>query len=110
MRVELPSGGWVELRTKLKARDLFAVRQAVQLDTDEDGIRKVSVGIMDQMRNALLTRVILAWSFDERIPSENPDPEALHELEVDDYNALERAVSPLMDKVGFGQATGTTSA
>lgn len=106
-RVELPSGGWIEFRDQLKAVDRFAVQDAVMLEFRSEGNR-ASLGMVNDQRNALLGRIITAWSFDPvPIPSRNDFQAAdviLGELlDLDDYQALADAVQPLMEKI-----SGTT--
>lgn len=103
-RLELPSGAWVEYRTALKAADKFSVQDAIVLEYEDETRRKIRGGVTNQMRNALLTRIITAWSFDGvPVPSLNiAGADALGEiLDIDDYNALSDAVSDLLDKVAF---------
>jgi len=106
-RVELPSGGWVEYREQLKAIDRFAVQDAVFIDS-KDGNNRMSLGIGNDIRNALLGRIIIAWSFSGPTPAQLKDVAAAdvvigEALDLDDYNALSDAVQPLLDKI-----SGTT--
>jgi len=106
MRVELPSGGWVELRDRLKAADKFAVQDSIRLQI-EDGVQLFTGGIQNSMRNALLGRVITSWSFEGvPIPSQNIAGDDIigDTLDLDDYDALTKAVEPLMEKVSFSAA------
>ena len=108
-RVELPSGGWVEYRTSLKANDKFAVQDAIiiELPNSEDETRKVHGGTSNLMRNALLARIITAWSFEGiPVPSMNiAGVETIGDtLDIDDYNALAEAVEDLLTKVAFTSA------
>jgi hypothetical protein len=109
-RIELPSGAWVEYRDKLKAADKFAVQDSIRLSID-DGVQLVTGGIQNSMRNALLGRVISSWSFEGvPIPSQNiAGDEIIGELlELDDYDALSKAVEPLMEKVSFSAAANAS--
>ena len=102
MRVELPSGGWVEYREKLMAGDKFAVQDAISIEF-KDGTNRASMGLMNDQRNALLGRIITNWSFGQT-------PEQLKQLQaadvvignamdIDDYNVLAEEVDPLLNKV-----------
>lgn len=107
MRVELPSGGWVELRDALKAKDKHAVQAAVKFTIADGGRQEVSAGVQNDMQDALLGLIITAWSFAEScgwpIPAGNPGGTAiLGELDIDDYNALIDAVDPIYQKVRLG--------
>jgi len=108
MRIDLPSGAWVDIRDKLTADDRFAVQDAIQIDLEvaDNGqagtLRRISGGNVDKMRKALLGRVITGWSFAEQgmpIPSQNQaGAEIIGTLDIDDYGILADAVQPLMDK------------
>lgn len=105
-KVELPSGAWVEYRDSLKAADKFAVQDAVTLEFRESGNR-ASLGMVNDQRNALLGRIITAWSFQAAIPSQNSfqaaDVVIGDVMDIDDYNALADAIQPLMDKLSERQ-------
>lgn len=103
-RIDLPSGAWIEFRTNLKAADKMAVQDAVILEYDDSDKRKIRGGVTNTMRNALLTRIITAWSFEGiPVPSLNiAGAETIGEtLDIDDYNALAEEVTDLLDKVTF---------
>ena len=105
MRVDLPSGNWVELRDKLMAADRFAVQDSIVLTLTGNDRQEIGAGIQNRMRNALLGQIITGWSFDGYpIPSQN----ALAgidiigtTLDIDDYNFLAEQVQHLLDKVSF---------
>ncbi len=99
-KLDLPSGGWIEYREKLKAADKFAVQEAITVTISDDRSTDVTGGLQNKMRNALLKEIITAWSFPEPIPSD-PGGLDIGTIDLDDYNALESAVEPLMEKVGF---------
>lgn len=111
MRVELPSGNWVEVRDKLMAGDRFAVHDAVDFVITEGQQQRVSAGMLNQMRNALLTTVVTSWSFEgfmlpsqaRELNGETYDAGAFLGgiLDLDDYNELAKAVEPLMQKVSL---------
>jgi hypothetical protein len=102
MIVELPSGAKVTMRDKLTAKDKFAVQKAITLNIDTaTGMQAVTAGVVNDQRNALLTRVIESWTVEGvGIPSQQED--ALDELDIDDYLELCRAVEPLLNKVVSG--------
>jgi hypothetical protein len=113
MRVDLPSGGWVEYRDNLLAQDRFDVQEAATVNI-ADGTRQVisPLGMLNAQRNALLAKVITNWSLAEEkgipIPANNPGGAEIlgTALDLDDYNALEAAIEPLFDRVR-GQGGGT---
>ena len=105
-KIDLPSGGWVEYRDALKASDRFAVQEVahVQLGAGNDDKRTAAfLAMQNDMRNALLGRIITGWSFPAPIPSLNSfqaaDVVIGEALDLDDYATLEKAVEPLMDKI-----------
>lgn len=101
-KLELPSGAWVEYRDQLKAIDRFAVHDAVTLEFREGGNR-ASLGMVNDQRNALLGRIITAWSYDAPVPAQNSfqaaDVVIGNAMDIDDYSVLAEAVQPLMDKI-----------
>ena len=105
MRVELPSGAWVEIRDKLMAADRFAVQDSIVLTLTGNDRQEIGAGIQNRMRNALLGQIITAWSFPGiPVPSQN-SLAGLDiigtTLDIDDYNALSEKVQDLLDKVSF---------
>jgi hypothetical protein len=101
--VELPSGNKVEYRDQLKAMDRFAVQDAVFLEV-KDGVNRAALGFANDIRNALLGRIITSWSYGVPVPSQVKDITAAdvvigEAMDLDDYNALADAVQPLVDKV-----------
>lgn len=109
VQVNLPSGATVELRTNLRAKDKFAVQGAISAN---DGV--VNGGILSIMESTLLARLIEEWSLEVELPAKHScsgctgNSAAWHEhvrdefgeaLDLDDFNALEREISPLLAKV-----------
>lgn len=113
MRVELPSKqaddspNWVEIRDKLMSEDRFEVQEVAHVEVGagagEGRTRASFLAMQNDMRNALLGRIITAWSFPDPIPSQNQfaaaDVVIGRVLDLDDYAAMEKAVEPLMDKI-----------
>jgi hypothetical protein len=103
-RIDLPSGNWIEYRDALKAKDRFAVQNAIKLTMTSQGTQEYAGGTQNAMVVALLTRLITSWSFEDPVPSANgKDPEDVlgDVLDIDDYAALEEATEELMNKVVF---------
>ncbi len=102
-RLELPSGAWIEYRDKLLVRDRFAVQEVAKVDIREEGNSTSFLAMQNDMRNALLARIITGWSYPVPIPSQNnfqaADVIIGDAMDLDDYAALEEAVQPLMDKI-----------
>lgn len=102
-KLELPSGAWVEYRSDLKVRDRFAVQEVAKVDIREEGNSTSFLAMQNDMRNALLARIITAWSYPVPIPSLNrfqaADVIIGDQMDLDDYAALEEEIQPLMDKI-----------
>jgi hypothetical protein len=109
-RIELPSmsgdgetHNWVDYRDVLKASDRFEVQKVARLEMKEEANLASFLEMQNDMRNALLARIIEAWSYPVPIPKENSFSAAdriIGDLmDLDDYSVLEQAVEPLMDKI-----------
>lgn len=102
-RADLPSGAWVEYRNQLKASDRFAVQAVVSVEVGGDASRASFLEMQNDMRNALLGRIITDWSYPVPIPSKNSfaaaDVVIGDAMDLTDYAALEKAVEPLMDLI-----------
>jgi hypothetical protein len=102
-KIDLPSGAWVEIREDLKAKDRFAVQDVATLEVGEGRNKASLYGMQNDMRNALLGRIITAWSFPVPVPSQNSfaaaDVIIGDALDLDDYGVLAEEVEPLMDKI-----------
>lgn len=107
MKVDLPSGGWVEIRERLMAQDKFATQAAVHVELDTaTGLQHTAVGLVNEMRNALLALLIDDWSFAAVIPKNNHAGSRVigETLDLDDYIALSQAIEPMLLKVVSGGA------
>ena len=109
-RLDMPSQqsdgtpNWVEYRDKLMAGDRFLVQAAARVEQAADGSAHTSFLELDNdMRNALLGRIITAWSYPAPTPAQTAgQPADLvigNAMDLDDYSALEEAVEPLMAKI-----------
>jgi|SRR5208282_5894971 len=102
-KIDLPSGAWVEIRTDLKAKDRFAVQDVATLEVGEGRNKASLYGMQNDMRNALLGRIIVAWSYAVPIPSANSflqaDAVIGDAMDLDDYAVLADEVEPIMDKI-----------
>jgi hypothetical protein len=112
LKVDLPSGGYIEFRDTLKAKDKFKVQDSLRFKVQDGKEQEVSGGITNQMRNALLASLITAWSLDAPLPSADlaAGTAAIGDMDIDDYNALQEAVEPLLEKVSFRPNRETPSA
>ena len=97
MRVELPNYQWAEMIdvADITSGDMKAYRRSMPVGTG------LTVGILDDMRDVLLARLITNWSFQVPIPRELPGtPEeagALDRIPPAAYDALVEALGPYMD-------------
>lgn len=108
-RVELPgkqadgTPHWVEYRDQLRALDRFAVQEVASVEVGEGKNRANFYAMANDMRNALLGRIITAWSYPVPVPSQNhfqaPDVVIGEAMSLEDYAALEEAVEPLMELI-----------
>jgi hypothetical protein len=103
LRVDLPSGGYIEFRDSLIAKDKFKVQKSLKFKVKDGQEQEVSGGITNDMRNALLAELITSWSLDAPLPSADigAGMEAIDAMPIDDYNELQEKVEPLLEKVSF---------
>lgn len=109
MRVDMPSKqadgtpNWVEYRDNLMAIDKFAVDEVATITMGDAGNKVSALAMRNDMRNALLGRIITGWSYPVPVPSQNnfqaADIVIGNALNLKDYAALARAVEPLMDEI-----------
>jgi hypothetical protein len=107
-RIELASTqadgtpNWIEYRDRLMSQDRFEVQETALVAMGDNGKTSL-LALANDMRNALLGRIISAWSFPVPVPSQNSmaaaDTVIGGVLDLDDYTLLEEAVQPLMDKI-----------
>ena len=116
MRIELlsdsPSGekNWVEVREVIKGGDIFAVREANEVELDDSG-RAARISFQkaeDDRLIALSARVITAWSFQGvPVPSVQQSPKSafaaargvLSDLDARDLRAFRAGMRPLLELV-----------
>jgi len=113
MRIDLPSGAWVEVRDQLKAADRFATQNSITFTLDEGKVKQPG-GLTNSVRNALLERIITEWSYTEQgipIPSKHvAGADIIGEvMDIDDYQELSDAVEPLVQKVSWGAPNRKTA-
>ena len=109
MRVEMPSKQadgtphWVEYRDSLMSIDKFAVDEVATVVMGEAGNKVSALAMRNDMRNALLGRIISAWSYPVPVPKDNnfqaADIVIGNAMNLKDYSALAKAVEPLMDEI-----------
>jgi len=74
----------------LRSGDLKAYRAAVPV-----GDAPLTLGVLDQTKEMLLTRILRAWSLQLPIPGE--DPASLDKLPIPAYRALVDALEPYIE-------------
>lgn len=109
MRVEMPSKqadgtpNWVDYRDSLMAIDKFAVDEVATITMGDSGNKVSALAMRNDMRNALLGRIISAWSYPVPVPKDNnfqaADVVIGNAMNLKDYAALAKAVEPLMDEI-----------
>lgn len=119
MRTELPSGAWIEHRPvqDLRGKDKDAVTMAVRMvipmtaDGEVDLSQGMTMGgeLQIKSRNAVIARVITAWSFTAEDGGPLPVPEwagreivnedSIGELPLDGLNEIEELIAPYLAKL-----------
>ena len=108
MRITLLSAGpdgqpnWIDAREAIKGGDLFAVREANQVELDDSG-RATRISFQkaeDDRLIALAQRVITGWSFQVPLPKTSAQMKAvLSDFEVADLRKFRAEMRPLLDLV-----------
>lgn len=109
-RIDLPEhpdhpgvAQWAELRapSTMRAGDAKALRKAIRLGMNAGGgwDKTFSMGDMDSQTDALLARVVVAWSYDLPVPV--VDPDSLDEIPIDAWEALKEEVEKHKEALDF---------
>jgi hypothetical protein len=104
VRVELPSGAWIDLRDKLLAEDLWEIQGSIKVSVSADGEQTITSGVQNAFRKALLKQVITNWSFEGTpIPANNPGgAEVMGKLlDAKDWNHLCEVTQPMLDEASY---------
>jgi hypothetical protein len=103
--VDLTNDKWAEFReiSSLNAGDRLAIRRVQKVPMGEWSQHEVSGAWQDEMRVALLQRVIVGWNYEGwPIPSITPDPQtAVLQVPIEDYDILTVEIQPYLDKVDY---------
>lgn len=98
-RITFTSGDWVEYREQIDLFDKFEVARAMKFET-EKGKPSAVLGAQNDGRNAMLGRLITAWSYQVPIPEKNSfaaaDKVMTGVMSIDDYDELTEEVEPLL--------------
>src|SRR5260370_16102377 len=102
MKLDLPSGGWAELRDfeaePLNNRERTRVLRAMSLDLGSNGQPQLSMADFWMLVSALCVEAIREWSFELPLPSTtkgmlvDPLESTFGELSMDDSNVIGQAV------------------
>lgn len=103
--------------TELNAKDKAVMMEATRLSVNwmRPGESYMDLAGMTRQYHAIMNRIIKAWSFAYVIPSDDPSEDedgnktyeaSLLVLPIDDYNELEDAVQPYVDKLNGGGPKG----
>jgi hypothetical protein len=99
-KVEFTSSNWVEYRDSVNLADRFAVAEAMKIEMNGP---TPMMAVQNDARNALLGRLILGWSYEVPIPSQNSfaaaDMVIASAMSLDDYDELSATVEPLLTKL-----------
>jgi hypothetical protein len=100
MRIELRNGGWAEVREEMNGGDRRIGKAAIHLKIAEDGSREMTGELEENVRYALLRRLIVGWSYPPPLPKDAVDWVAtLDNLHIDDIETLAEFVQPFQDRV-----------
>lgn len=127
VKIPLSSGAWAEVRplSELNGKDKIVVQSAakVMINWNDPGSSEMDINSIARQVYVVLERIILKWSYEYMIPSEDPSEDedgnrtwdaSLMVLPVDDLNELEEFAEPYLDKLRSGgpkgkQGTGPAS-
>ena len=97
MRIDLPSGGWVEIKDAYTPGDRYAIRDAPDV-SNVDG-QVVVTNAEGNSWKAFYMKAITAWSFPAPVPGVG-GPQVIDEfLTLDDLDELEQQCRPVYEKV-----------
>lgn len=110
-RYNLNSDGsqWADIKDvgEMNSGDKRAVKASVSIEIDPETGHRLIPGDMDErMTNALLRRIVVAWSLPFQLPKVNPA--VLDELSTDVWDALDKAIKPHIDKLNEDAAGPNT--
>jgi len=119
MKITTASGQWIELRgpDELTAGDKLALHAATELPmagsqiddfASGKGVFSFSLGTVDEQLYGVLARIITGWSYPYVLPRDDISQDeagkrtyadSLVRLPLDDWNELEEATAPHMEKL-----------
>lgn len=82
---------WVELRdpTELVAGDQMDIQDAMEAEGNGQIVR--------QMRNAIITVLVVNWQLPSPLPIPSESPDSLRLMKIPDYVALKKLIGPAED-------------
>jgi hypothetical protein len=103
MRVQLHDGNFAELRDRLTGGDRRRAKAAIEITVGGDDTRRFTAELEDRINYALLRQLIIGWSFPQTLPRDAASPEIadqiLDDLELEDVEALCKAIKPMYDRI-----------
>ena len=104
MKVDLPSGGTAEFRDTLLRGDVRDARKGIVVVIGPDGSQRSDGSLTDEITGRIIRRMLVAWDvpglpLPRNAQTEDHSQGILDKLDDDDYEALERAVGPWVEKV-----------
>lgn len=121
MRIDLPSGAWVEVKDNTVPRDRFAVQDATEVVV-EDG--RAVVGGTSRQWTAFLTRIVTGWSYQDlgvpipsaggsqvldEYPQTDEDIDALNDALAERYERIVRSRRPNRSRPPSGASAPSPS-
>lgn len=102
MEVALPSGGVAVFRDSMLRGDRRTARKAMVFVISPDGSRRSDGSLIDNVTDAVIRRMLVSWPFGPVPGDAQSDDLALQmldRLDDDDYEVLEKAVGPWVERV-----------
>jgi hypothetical protein len=103
VRVQLHDGNYAELRDRLTGGDRRRAKAAIEITVGGDETRRFTAELEDRINYALLRQLIVSWSFPQTLPRNAASVEIadqiLDDLELDDVEALCKAIRPFYDRI-----------
>ncbi len=103
MKVALPSGGTAEFRDTLLRGDVRDARKGIVVVIGPDGSQRSDGSITDEITGRMIRKMLISWDVGQPLPRDAQTDDLaqaiLDKLPDEDYEALEKAVGPWVEKV-----------